>query len=1518
MSFTKLIGLQVDFDELKVKIQQQINVSKSLNLFNTNKPGMIVKAFDLETRFNKDSFKNEVNALKEFSPKGETIALYGYLEKQIGKYTYGLLLIENCEYGDQVSFINKKPFITDDDILTIVYDVARCLNVMHENVPPVVHMDIKIENIFITKEGNYKIYDFSSCKIGPFPKKLTADAIRDSQIRTSQQYRSPELEDTNMNNPISPKQDIFSLGVLIYMICYKDAPFRDKKEKSQGKLKMLPDNPKYSNLVKGIIEKSLKANAVDRPSCAEILNEIVSERQTIMRNLMGTQNFQSNNSNEYFNPKTVQSHIIEESKTNTSNFRKDDDRNTYSSKSQENFYTSSKTLLTSEASELMSTVELSQIYEGEKHDFSKKKITPRISSGFNRFFNKIVTDSEGWILSCVEETDKAIEPKYLNNLINKSWKKPHKVDKVSQLIEKIYDENKQYTIIVLKIELLISAYVTKGPLRVFEIPEQKSLNNRDHLSHILDKIIEQWIPIAKMNIKESEDQARCSLYSYTIILFAYILLHKIKLGRKYSHGLLGNFSLEPFFESGNMNKLLTSEIFQDMFEYINICVLYLEQLNYDNLGFEGIQVSLILEMVYEIYYAISTLTHLIYAFKVSSNSIDTAIIDKAKFMAKIKSLDSNYKNTLNQACVLINDIHQLECMKTYYGLIPKFTIESYEILESVPVISGDSMAEIQDKYPPLTLFQKIGVYEIPICYGKSVDNHSGNLKQVAAEKDSLKKRPAGVPLFKSKAPTIPEVNEDSMEISNDISGIPDINNFYSNDGDESIPKDSLYSNFQEDSQYIGQDDTKFSILPKNVESKSVTIVPMSKRGTQQTKDTRETIFLNLNLKKIDDQMANNYRDFANNYDLNPKRSLINPGMEEFLKPINPSNPNNLLDSINIIEPKDANNYHSQNVSSIKNNQPGKYPQESPDNNKKQGDYHSQHVSKANTDQTRKYPHLAQINDPNLTGNYNQEDDLLGLNGFIGYDSMNSDKLSSIPITKETYSDFKNTSKKIVEIEPVQINMSKSANKEDKCMTNTNKENFTNEQNDELSFFFGMEGSPMKNTEQAKLPKETTDFCQNCDLFEEGIAELNHEFLSRKFDEIMPPVKIPIKCEKNVQCNIIEEIEMAKKMNMYNSSVQTDEIIIPKNEIAIQTDEIPEEKKPEENILDVANKIAIAQDKRMSTADEFMTLDLTDPNKEFKGDDIRIVDGDSDFSLRAFMLTELSKGIDDWLLKFDDIIILNKIGGGSTCEVYKGEYRGLECAIKKISLQTSEKSKPFIKEFKRELATLLKLRPHPNLVSLIGVCQNKDNLYILMEYCKGGSVFDLLHKRKHVILNWEQKKKIALDIVKGMIFLHCCSDPVIHRDQKSLNLLIDNDIISNSTNFNIKVADFGLARTMDVVKDKLTSYMGTFHWMAPEIFENKPYSLKADVFSYAICVWEVLTRQTPYKNLNSPHAIMKFVVLEKGRPDKALIPAQCPKELVSLMNNCWDQDPEKRPSFMQILFYFKKHQKQETKEIPKKK
>jgi len=84
-------------------------------------------------------------------------------------------------------------------------------------------------------------------------------------------------------------------------------------------------------------------------------------------------------------------------------------------------------------------------------------------------------------------------------------------------------------------------------------------------------------------------------------------------------------------------------------------------------------------------------------------------------------------------------------------------------------------------------------------------------------------------------------------------------------------------------------------------------------------------------------------------------------------------------------------------------------------------------------------------------------------------------------------------------------------------------------------------------------------------------------------------------------------------------------------------------------------------------------------------------------------------------------------------------------------------------------------------------------------------------------------------------------PLIHRDLKSLNIFVDNKVEKDSLNFTTKIADFGLARTFEKIGEHVTNYMGTYHWMAPEIFKNKdsnPYSTKSDVYAFSIICWEV--------------------------------------------------------------------------------
>lgn len=116
---------------------------------------------------------------------------------------------------------------------------------------------------------------------------------------------------------------------------------------------------------------------------------------------------------------------------------------------------------------------------------------------------------------------------------------------------------------------------------------------------------------------------------------------------------------------------------------------------------------------------------------------------------------------------------------------------------------------------------------------------------------------------------------------------------------------------------------------------------------------------------------------------------------------------------------------------------------------------------------------------------------------------------------------------------------------------------------------------------------------------------------------------------------------------------------------------------------------------------------------------------------------------------------------------------------------------------------------------------------------------------------------------------------------------------------VKITDFGLSRRDQSATELMTGQAGTFHWMAPEILENKSYTHKADVYSYGIVLWEIICREPPFKTL-SPHEIMYRVINNKERPNISIIPPDCPKELVAVMVKCWEQDPQHRPDFSDVV------------------
>jgi len=193
--------------------------------------------------------------------------------------------------------------------------------------------------------------------------------------------------------------------------------------------------------------------------------------------------------------------------------------------------------------------------------------------------------------------------------------------------------------------------------------------------------------------------------------------------------------------------------------------------------------------------------------------------------------------------------------------------------------------------------------------------------------------------------------------------------------------------------------------------------------------------------------------------------------------------------------------------------------------------------------------------------------------------------------------------------------------------------------------------------------------------------------------------------------------------------------------------------------------------------------------------------------------------------------------------------------------------------------------------------------ILTELCHGGSVFELLHERHEVQLCWAQKLKICKDTAKAMFYLHSFEPQVIHRDLKSLNLLLKDPVLNSNDEPHVKLSDFGLARLKEVSANVfMTVEVGTCHWMAPEVLRGGSYDEKVDIYSYAMIIYEVACREVPFDEEDSN--TIRRLVQDGQRPSMELVPACCPQTLRSLMTLCWNQDPAMRPDFEHVRKYLR--------------
>lgn len=274
-----------------------------------------------------------------------------------------------------------------------------------------------------------------------------------------------------------------------------------------------------------------------------------------------------------------------------------------------------------------------------------------------------------------------------------------------------------------------------------------------------------------------------------------------------------------------------------------------------------------------------------------------------------------------------------------------------------------------------------------------------------------------------------------------------------------------------------------------------------------------------------------------------------------------------------------------------------------------------------------------------------------------------------------------------------------------------------------------------------------------------------------------------------------------------------------------------------------------------------------------------------------------EGEEEWSADMSQLFIGSKFASGRHSRIYRGIYNQRDVAIKLVSQPEEDASLATFLEnqFASEVALLFRLS-HPNIISFVAACKKPPVFCIITDYMAGGSLRKYLHQQEPHSVPLNLVLKMAIDIARGMQYLH--SQGILHRDLKSENLLLGEDM-------SVKVADFGIScLESQCGSGSAKGFMGTYRWMAPEMIKEKHHTKKVDVYSFGIVLWELLTALTPFENMTPEQAA--FAVTQKNaRPP---LPPGCPMALCHLINRCWSSNPDKRPHFQEIVSILERYAK----------
>lgn len=272
----------------------------------------------------------------------------------------------------------------------------------------------------------------------------------------------------------------------------------------------------------------------------------------------------------------------------------------------------------------------------------------------------------------------------------------------------------------------------------------------------------------------------------------------------------------------------------------------------------------------------------------------------------------------------------------------------------------------------------------------------------------------------------------------------------------------------------------------------------------------------------------------------------------------------------------------------------------------------------------------------------------------------------------------------------------------------------------------------------------------------------------------------------------------------------------------------------------------------------------------------------------------------WEVPKRNVSLDKKLGSGHFGQVMKGYLKtkqGIQVVAVKMLKENADQQQR--KEFLDELELMKPMASHPNIVGLVGCCTKSDKPFIIVEYCSLGNLKDfLISSHGSVVyanmagnsmsLTSRDLMSFAWQVARGMSYL--ASMKLVHRDLAARNILVDKGHIC-------KIADFGLARDIYEKKQYLKLGEGELplRWMALESIFQGITTTKSDVWSYGILLWEIVTLgANPYPGMDRDQVIGQLHI--GYRMPK---PQYCSDEVYAIMWQCWQQEPEARPTFLEI-------------------